>query len=152
MTKSIIKSDALLDMPSTTQNLYFHMLFDADKGINMNRFSLRDITERVNENFTYAQLDKAYTELYDYFTCYEKATMSYFRWNDFNSTVCFFRAEEGKQVDAYDYFSFCTAAIIDMCCKNYNKVAQRGKVPFETVLAAVADAFAKRNGGTLKVL
>lgn len=30
MTKSIIKSDALLDMPSTTRNLYFHMLFDAD--------------------------------------------------------------------------------------------------------------------------
>ena len=30
MTKSIIKSDALLDMPSTTQILYFHMLFDTD--------------------------------------------------------------------------------------------------------------------------
>ena len=30
MSKSIIKSDAFLDMPSTTQNLYFHMLLDAD--------------------------------------------------------------------------------------------------------------------------
>lgn len=30
MSKSIIKSDTFLDMPSTTQNLYFHMLLDAD--------------------------------------------------------------------------------------------------------------------------
>lgn len=30
MSKSIIKSDAFLDMPATTQNLYFHMLLDAD--------------------------------------------------------------------------------------------------------------------------
>lgn len=30
MAKSIIKSDQFLDMPSTTQNLYFHMLLDAD--------------------------------------------------------------------------------------------------------------------------
>lgn len=112
----------------------------------MNRFSLSDIAKGVNENFTYAQVDKAYTELYDYFTCYEKANMSYFRWNDYNS-FWFFRAEEGKQVDAYDYFSFCTAAIIDMCCENYHKVAQRDKVPFETVIAAVADAFAKRDDG-----
>ena len=118
----------------------------------MNRFSLSDIAEGVNENFTYAQIDKAHTEIYDYFACYEKATMSYFLWNGFNSTVWFFRSEEGKKVDAYDYFSFYTAAIIDMCCENYYKVAQRGKVPFETVIAAVSDAFAKRNGGTLKVL
>lgn len=118
----------------------------------MNRFSLDDIAERVNENFTYAQIDIAYTELYDYFACWEKATMSYFRWNDFDSTVWFFSAEEGKQVDAYDYFSFWTAAIIDMCCENFHKVAQRGKVPVETVIAAVADAFAKRIDGTLKVL
>lgn len=118
----------------------------------MNRFSLSDIAEGVNENFTYAQVDKAYTELYDYLTCYEKANMSYFRRNDYNSTVWFFRAEEGKQVDAYDYFSFCTAEIIDMCCENYNIVAQRGKVPFETVIAAVADAFSKLDDGTLKAL
>jgi len=30
MSKSIIKSDTFLDMPATTQNLYFHMLLDAD--------------------------------------------------------------------------------------------------------------------------
>lgn len=30
MSKSIIKSDTFLDMPSTTQNLYFHILLDAD--------------------------------------------------------------------------------------------------------------------------
>lgn len=30
MAKSIIKSDQFLDMPATTQNLYFHMLLDAD--------------------------------------------------------------------------------------------------------------------------
>ena len=30
MAKSIIKSDTFLDMPATTQNLYFHMLLDAD--------------------------------------------------------------------------------------------------------------------------
>nr|DAJ68489.1 MAG TPA: replisome organizer [Caudoviricetes sp.] len=30
MSKSIIKSDIFLDMPATTQNLYFHMLLDAD--------------------------------------------------------------------------------------------------------------------------
>ena len=30
MSKSIIKSDTFLDMPVTTQNLYFHMLLDAD--------------------------------------------------------------------------------------------------------------------------
>ena len=30
MSKSIIKSDTFLDMPATTQNLYFHMLIDAD--------------------------------------------------------------------------------------------------------------------------
>ena len=30
MAKSIIKSDQFLDMPTTTQNLYFHMLLDAD--------------------------------------------------------------------------------------------------------------------------
>ena len=30
MSKSIIKSDKFLDMPATTQNLYFHMLLDAD--------------------------------------------------------------------------------------------------------------------------
>ena len=30
MAKSIIKSDIFLDMPATTQNLYFHMLLDAD--------------------------------------------------------------------------------------------------------------------------
>lgn len=118
----------------------------------MNRFSISDIAEGVNENFTYEELDEAYTELYDYFTCYEKANMSYFWWNDFNSTVWFFRAEEGKQVDAYYYFSFCTAAIIDTCCENYCKLAQSGKVPFETVIAAVSDAFAKRDDGALKVL
>ena len=28
----------------------------------MNRFSLNDIAEGVNENFTYAQVDKAYDE------------------------------------------------------------------------------------------
>lgn len=107
----------------------------------MNRFSLNDIAESVSENFTYEELGKAFTELYDYFTCYEKANISYFLWNDCNSTVWFFRAEEGKQVDAYDYFSFCTAEIINMCCENYCKVAKRGKVPFETVFAAVYDAY-----------
>ena len=30
MSKSVIKSDTFLDMPATTQNLYFHMLLDAD--------------------------------------------------------------------------------------------------------------------------
>lgn len=30
MAKSIIKSDLFLDMPATTQNLYFHMLLEAD--------------------------------------------------------------------------------------------------------------------------
>lgn len=30
MAKSIIKSDLFLDMPATSQNLYFHMLLDAD--------------------------------------------------------------------------------------------------------------------------
>ena len=30
MSKSIIKSDTFLDMPATSQNLYFHMLLDAD--------------------------------------------------------------------------------------------------------------------------
>lgn len=30
MSKSIIKSDTFLDMPATIQNLYFHMLLDAD--------------------------------------------------------------------------------------------------------------------------
>ena len=30
MSKSIIKSDTFIDMPATTQNLYFHMLLDAD--------------------------------------------------------------------------------------------------------------------------
>lgn len=30
MSKLIIKSDTFLDMPATTQNLYFHMLLDAD--------------------------------------------------------------------------------------------------------------------------
>lgn len=30
MAKSVIKSDQFLDMPATTQNLYFHMLLDAD--------------------------------------------------------------------------------------------------------------------------
>ena len=30
MSKSIIKSDTFLDMPATTQNLYFHMLLEAD--------------------------------------------------------------------------------------------------------------------------
>ena len=30
MSKSIIKSDTFLDMPATTQNLYFHMLLNAD--------------------------------------------------------------------------------------------------------------------------
>lgn len=30
MAKSIIKSDQFLDMPATTQNLYFHILLDAD--------------------------------------------------------------------------------------------------------------------------
>ena len=30
MSKSIIKSDTFLDMPATTQNLYFHMMLDAD--------------------------------------------------------------------------------------------------------------------------
>ena len=30
MSKSIIKSDTFIDMPATTQNLYFHMLIDAD--------------------------------------------------------------------------------------------------------------------------
>ncbi len=30
MSKSIIKSDTFLDMPATTQNLYFYMLLDAD--------------------------------------------------------------------------------------------------------------------------
>lgn len=30
VSKSIIKSDTFLDMPATTQNLYFHMLLDAD--------------------------------------------------------------------------------------------------------------------------
>ena len=30
MSKSIIKSDTFLDMPATRQNLYFHMLLDAD--------------------------------------------------------------------------------------------------------------------------
>lgn len=30
MSKSIIKSDTFLDMPATTQNLYFHILLDAD--------------------------------------------------------------------------------------------------------------------------
>lgn len=30
ISKSIIKSDTFLDMPATTQNLYFHMLLDAD--------------------------------------------------------------------------------------------------------------------------
>lgn len=30
MSKSIVKSDTFLDMPATTQNLYFHMLLDAD--------------------------------------------------------------------------------------------------------------------------
>lgn len=118
----------------------------------MNRFSLGDIAEGVNENFTYAQLGKAYTELYDYFTCYEKANMSYFQRNDYNRTIWFFRAEEGKQVDAYYYFSFCTAAIIDMCCENYYNLAKSCKVPFKTVIAAVADAFAKRIDTTLKVL
>lgn len=118
----------------------------------MNRFSLSDIAKGVNENFTYEELHKAYTELYDYFTGYEKANMSYFLLNYFNRTVWFFRAEEGKQVDAYDYFSFCTAAIIDMCCENYYNLAQCDKVPFETVIAAVADAFAKRIDGTSKVL
>ena len=30
MSKKIIHSDAFLDMPATSQNLYFHLLLEAD--------------------------------------------------------------------------------------------------------------------------